>query len=134
MCRDLKFAVCHTNKAIKKSTEFRNMDMENALQLVPPKELVYNENFELVIPKPKNIRILKSRTICGDYHTIPLEISPDREMSSEQKLNKIDCCKTNLKSLSHKNTDVIRNNQSNYIINNKMQIRHLEKSDYMNKW
>ena len=89
MCRDLKFAVCHTNKAIKKSTEFRNMDMENTLQLVPPKELVYNENFELVIPKPKSIRILKSRTICGDYHSIPLEFSPDREMSSEQKLTKI---------------------------------------------
>ena len=96
MLRDIKFAMCHTN-IIKKSTEFRNMDLNNGLHLVAPKEPVYNENFELIIPQHKKI-ILKSRTICGNYHTIPPDVTPDRETCSENNLpknlkqNSFECC------------------------------------------
>jgi hypothetical protein len=125
MYRDFKFAVCHTNTAIKKSTEFRNMDLDNALRLVPPKEPIYNENRELVIPKSSHIKILKSRTICGDYHSIPIGISPERETSGEKA--KSDCFqrqKTNLNGSCHKKNDIIRNNQ----INTKIYFRNLDKS------
>ena len=130
MFRDFKFAVCHTNTAIKRSTEFRNMDLENALQLRPPKDPVFNENFELVIPKSNNIKILKSRTICGDYHSIPLGISPEREASNEQpEVTMLDCCqqqKTNLKASGYKNNDIIRTSEANN--NNKLYFRNVDKN------
>ena len=48
MARDLKFAMCHTNKSIKKSQDFRNFDLDSSLQIVPPKERrFFGENFEL---------------------------------------------------------------------------------------
>ena len=96
-------------------------------------EKYYNENFEIIIPNPSHIKILKSRTICGDYHSIPIGISPERETSGEKARS--DCCqrqkstvKTNVNGSCHKKNDIIRNNQIKNFDNTKIYFRNLDKS------
>ena len=94
MARDLKFAVCHTNTAIKKSLVFRNLDLDSSLQIVPPKENPY-ATFELISPDKNEYKILKTRSFSGNYHSIPSEIS-DREIAtSEMSNNKLRPTKLN---------------------------------------
>ena len=88
MARDLKFAMCHVNTAIKKSLVFRSLDLDSSLQIVPPKEPI--NIFELISLDKKDSKLLKNDSFSGNYNTfhLPSNIS-DREIVAklQQKKN-----------------------------------------------
>ena len=88
MARDLKFAMCHTNKSIKKSQDFRNFDLDSSLQIVPPKERrFFGENFELTSTEEIDYKSLKSGSISDNY---PPDISIIKDLR-ENNLKKTKC-------------------------------------------